>query len=143
MSQLTTSEDILTVLFSVGLLLIFASTLHHSLSIKNSQNKAEERYELILTISDYIRNGEFSENISRSEILVLDENIVKEQIPKFIEKLQRESIDFQLKIKSSKNGVLYSSDSKISKYSQSLSLPIVYEKEDNLTPASMIIRIRD
>lgn len=140
MSQVTIGEDILGILIAVGLISVFCLVLGNSFSAYQEQRAAEERSQLLLTVSDFLRNGTFSRGGNETEPGLLNHTMLEERLPQFIERLGRESTEVRVKIVSLDHDLLFSWGKKKEELARSISVPVVYELKDEKVPARLIVR---
>lgn len=131
----------MAVLIAVGLISTFIVTLGKSLSVQEEREKADERFQSLLSISDPLTSGVFSGGTRGAEPGLLSYKALKEKLPRTLEKMSQEGVQIQVKISSFGNEPLFEGGRERENLASSLSLPIVYEHENTKIPARISIWI--
>ncbi|KXA92473.1 hypothetical protein AKJ64_03065 [candidate division MSBL1 archaeon SCGC-AAA259E17] len=141
MSMVTFGEDMMAVLIATGLVLVFVTILGDSFSAHREKEDSVEKFQLFLTISDFLRGGSFSGEDGGFEPGVLSREVLEEKLPQFLERLRRQCIRLRVEVVSLGGELIFSSEADKENFSRSLSVPVVYECKGKKIPAKMVVWI--
>lgn len=102
-------------------------------------NESEQRTELLLTIFNFLKNGVTSSKSNESDIGVLNQKTLEDNLDSLIERLEKQGINISIEIVSLEQRILFQSKNLNKKSAQSLSFPIILEQKNERIPAKIII----
>lgn len=141
MSTVTFGEDMMAVLIATGLVIVFVTVLGDSFSAHRGREDSMEEFQLFLTISDFLRGGNFSSEGGGFGPGVLNREVLQEKLPQFVERLRRQCIRMRVEIVSFEGELLFGSEGEKENFSRSLSVPVAYECFGKKVPAKMVVWI--
>lgn len=131
----------MAVLMATGLVVVFVTVLDDSFSAHRESQDSMDEFRLLLTVSDYIGGGNFSDEDNGFEVGVLSQELLQEKLPRFIERLRRQGIRIRVEIVSLEGDLLFNSESGGENFSRSIDLIVAYEREGREIPARLIVWI--
>ncbi len=138
MSQFSIGEDILGVLMIVGLFSLFFIVWSDSYLSHQEQELSRKKSKILLSISDYLRNGSLSEN---AEPALINKKILENEISSLLTNLEHEGIGLEVEIITQDGETVHSSGRRLESPVRSVSLPIIYENRNGRTTAFLNIRM--
>lgn len=137
MSNVTFGEDILLVMVAVGLISTFIVVLDESISAHRERIGRREELETLLVVSNYLEKEEISEGKPGVKMGVLDKGEIERKLTQF-ESWNPDFREVEIKVISFNQEILYGRGGK-EPSNKSISLPVVYGRDDEMIPGRMVI----
>lgn len=135
MAQITFSQDIICLLIAVGLIISFFFLLGNSYTIYHEEKSKERKNQRILKFFDFLRLNNGKKSSERESFGIIN----KDKLEENLEKILPRNIELKnIRVKA-ENKILFKLIKKSKKFDRSIKFPIIYENNEDKTPADLIM----